>query len=337
VALILGVTAVQVVVATPSLATIRPLVPAAVAIALLWLWSVQDQPSRRMPLQVSASNVVDRVSDALVVLGMDGVVIDANRRARASLLVPDERSRRWSLQHRPSLDAALVPALTEDGERTVTLTTGRVDLVRVVTVHELGHPVARILSARDVTELERLRAQLADQASHDSLTGLRNRRHLSSRLAALVTDADRLDRPLAVAMVDLDNLKQLNDRYGHLVGDRTLVEVAEVLRHGRATDDLVVRSGGDEFIVAMPGRTAEEAVVRAEAWRVQAALLEPPGDGSIRITLSVGIASWRPPMVAEGLLDAADAALYRAKAAGRDQVRTADEPCATDRPIGVER
>jgi len=204
-------------------------------------------------------------------------------------------------------------------------------------VHELGRPVARILSARDITELEHLRAELADQAARDPLTGLRNRRHLSGQLAALIDHADLHGCPLALAMVDLDNLKQLNDRHGHLVGDRALVQVAQVLHVDAGPDDLVVRTGGDEFIVVMPGRTGPDAAARAEGWRSRATRLDPGGDGRARLTLSVGVAGWRPPMTSSELINAADEALYAAKAAGRDRVRTTRDTRAPDEQIGPDR
>lgn len=306
-----------------------PLAPMAIALGMLAGWRNGRSGSNARGLQVSTSQVLDRISDAVVVLGPDGSVADANDRARSLLLLgPAERP---GLQRRALLDQELRVAIAQDGERTVTLVDGRVARVRVTTVRELGYPVARIVTARDITELERLRAELHEQASRDPLTGLRNRRHLSSRLNAAMTDAARTRTPFCLAMVDLDNLKQLNDGSGHLVGDRALIAVAGVLRGDKRRDDVVVRAGGDEFMVIMPGTCREHARERAEAWRAAAAAVDLLGDdgddvGHPAVTLSIGIAQMTPGMLAEDLVNAADEALYVAKTSGRDQVRLTGNP-----------
>lgn len=296
------------------------LVPTVVAVGLLAGWRTGGRRGAGRGMQVSTSQVLDRISDAVVVLGPDGSVADANHRARTLLLTRVSTGR--PLGTRLLLDQELRIAITTDGERTVTLTGGRVVRVRVATVQELGYPVARIVSARDITELEQVRAELHELACRDPLTGLRNRRHLGSKLVAIMSGAASSHQPLTLAMVDLDNLKQLNDTHGHQVGDRTLRAVADVLRSGRRPDDLVVRTGGDEFIVVMPDTSADQARERAEAWREHAARLGHDGAGSLpTFTLSIGIALMAPGMTAESFQGAADDALYGAKSSGRDQVR----------------
>ncbi len=267
-------------------------------------WVGRERP----PLPAATPSVLDIVSDALAVIGLDGTVIDLNR-AGARLLSVEDPS---------ALDPVLAPTLRGDGERTLTLG-GAVLRVRTTTVFENGVAVARILSARDITELDRLRSELVDQAARDSLTGLLNRRNLDQHLSALVADAHRTGRPLSVAMIDLDHLKELNDKFGHQAGDRGIVGVAQVLSDS-ADGDLVVRVGGDEFLVAMVDTDADAAELRGQLWRV--------GVGRLRIgpdvppmTLSIGVAQLEPPMNADTFVTAADAALYEAKAAGRNRVR----------------
>ncbi|MCL2454905.1 MAG: GGDEF domain-containing protein [Micrococcales bacterium] len=267
------------------------------------------------PLPADIPSVLDTVSDALTVIGLDGTVIDTNRAAATQLLAPSQDSR----SRVRTLNPALSPALGGDGERNVVLDTGVVLRVRTTTVFENGNPVARILSARDITELDRLRSELVDLAARDSLTGLHNRRDLSVQLAAMIDQARRDGRPLSVAMVDLDNLKVLNDRYGHQVGDRGICGVARVLSES-ADDDLVCRVGGDEFLVAMTGADADAAELRAQLWRVGAGKIHL-GVEVPRMTLSIGVAQLEPGWDVEAFISAADGALYAAKAAGRNRVR----------------
>jgi diguanylate cyclase (GGDEF)-like protein len=219
---------------------------------------------------------------------------------------------------RPRLDPVLDPTLAGDGERTLTLG-GSVLRVRTTTVYENGIAVARILSARDITELDRLRSELVEQAARDALTGLLNRRDLNRHLGALVDAAHRTGRPLSIAMIDLDHLKELNDRFGHQTGDQGIVGVARVLSES-ADDDLVVRVGGDEFLVAMAGTDADAAELRGQLWRIGAGRLQL-GPDVPRMTLSIGVAQLEPQMDTEAFVTAADGALYAAKAAGRNRVR----------------
>ncbi len=272
--------------------------------------------SERLPLPAATPSVLDIVSDALAVIGLDGTVIDLNR-AGARLLSPAADPAE------AVLDPALAPMLDGDGERTLTLG-GAVLRVRTTTVFENGFAVARILSARDITELDQLRSELVDQAARDPLTGLLNRRDLSRHLSTMVDEAHRTGRPLSLAMIDLDHLKQLNDKFGHQVGDRGIVGVAGVLSEA-ASGDLVVRVGGDEFLVAMAGTDADAAELRGQLWRVGVGRLRP-GQDVPPMTLSIGVAQLEPHMDPDAFVTAADGALYAAKAAGRNRVRVLQAP-----------
>lgn len=258
------------------------------------------------PLPAATSSLLDLVSDGLVLVGLEGRVIDLNEVGRAQLAGDDPRT----------LDPALAPALAEDGERTLVVH-GAVLRVRTTTVRDGPVPVARVLSSRDVTELEYMRTELSDQAARDALTGLRNRRYLDQRLSVLIDDAHRTRRPLSIAMVDLDHLKELNDNFGHPAGDRVIVAVARVLSE---RDDLAVRVGGDEFLVVLDDTDADAAELRGQLWRVATAAL-PRAPGQPLVTLSIGVAQLAPGMEAAALLSAADSALYAAKMAGRNRVR----------------
>jgi len=161
-------------------------------------------------------------------------------------------------------------------------------------------------------------------ASHDPLTGLANRRFAEHRLQADRARAMREPEPLSVLMVDIDHFKQVNDRWGHARGDRVLEMVARVLREELRGADLGVRHGGEEFLAILPGTGSEGALEVAERLRARIenarVLVE---DGEIALTASIGIATFRDGESGNELVARADAALYRAKASGRNRCMAA--------------
>jgi diguanylate cyclase (GGDEF)-like protein/PAS domain S-box-containing protein len=171
-------------------------------------------------------------------------------------------------------------------------------------------------------EIEALQAKLRDQALRDPLTGVYNRRFLAETLGRETARARRDSRAYAVVILDLDHFKGVNDAYGHEAGDRVLVAVAELLLSHTREGDLVCRYGGEEFVVLMPGASAVSAARRAEVWR---AALEGQRfafkSQEVGVTLSAGVACF-PDDGGDGeaVLRAADEALYRAKAQGRNAV-----------------
>jgi diguanylate cyclase (GGDEF)-like protein len=175
------------------------------------------------------------------------------------------------------------------------------------------------------TELRAAQAELQRQALHDVLTGLHNRRAGDERLALELARHRRHGHGLSLVMADIDHFKAVNDTHGHAAGDAVLREVAQVLlQHARQTD-LVVRHGGEEFLVLMPETDAAGARVAAEKLRaaVQAHA------GAVPVTLSLGVASDVQAYAdADAALAAADRALYRAKQAGRNRVEPAGTPTA---------
>ena len=155
-------------------------------------------------------------------------------------------------------------------------------------------------------------------AARDALTGLANRRAFDLRLAA---DLVRRSGAVSLAVIDVENFKEVNDTFGHAVGDQVLVRVASLLKEGRRVADVVARRGGDEFVLLLPGATVGAA--RSVARRILAAVrAEPWGTVAVglRVTLSIGVAAAGEQDDPESLFDAADAALYASKGAGRDRV-----------------
>jgi two-component system cell cycle response regulator len=160
-------------------------------------------------------------------------------------------------------------------------------------------------------------ARLESQLFVDPLTHVHNRRFVFGQLAALVSAARRHKRPLAVAMVDLDGFKAVNDGHGHETGDRVLVAIGEALQRGLRAEDVLGRLGGEEFIALLPDTDAEAAAPAAERLRVAVARAGGPVD----VTASVGWAVLRDGEQPDDLVRRADNALYDAKAAGRNCVR----------------
>lgn len=160
--------------------------------------------------------------------------------------------------------------------------------------------------------------QLRDQAERDWLTGLHNRRFLARELASASAVSAGI---LSVAVIDLDHFKAINDRYGHSVGDQVLVRAAELLGTVLRASDIIVRSGGEEFLVLMPRTDAPAALAGCE--RICRAIREEPWEtiaGGLTLTTSVGLATAETGGELQALVNLADQRLYAAKAAGRDCV-----------------
>lgn len=179
-----------------------------------------------------------------------------------------------------------------------------------------GELVMRIRNALDHSQALRRERQLQET---DDLTGMPNRRSLRAVIGAALRDTAKSGKPLAVAMVDQDGLKQINDQYGHPAGDAAIRAMASALQRCKRGSDFAARWGGDEFVVVMPG--ADRAGAEKLAARVQAELdahpLEVPGAEPISLAASFGVAvvgevGWAETW--EQLLERADAALYQQKA-----------------------
>ena len=206
-----------------------------------------------------------------------------------------------------------------------TLLLGQMLYLRDVTLRHLSE--LKLAEALAVSE-ERLRTisslheQLQEQALCDPLTGLYNRRYLDEFFSREVARAQREQVPIALALIDLDHFKQLNDEHGHLEGDDVLKGVAQHLLDNLRTSDAVFRIGGEEFLLILPGADAAEA--RARLQTICRSLAEQPlptRGGARYVTLSAGLALWPYQGVElDRLLQIADSALYRAKDEGRNRI-----------------
>jgi diguanylate cyclase (GGDEF)-like protein len=166
--------------------------------------------------------------------------------------------------------------------------------------------------------------QAERNAQTDALTGLGNRHWMRTMFEREVTRTLHANKALCLMMIDVDNFKTFNDRYGHIAGDRVLVAVAEALREFLRPTDLIARFGGDEFAVLLPDLQLNQARQTAERIRQQVAGLSPQSL-STPITVSIGIADRTDRDDVGTLVQRADSAMYDAKQAGRNRVTVAPQ------------
>ncbi|SBW12997.1 putative Diguanylate cyclase [uncultured Alphaproteobacteria bacterium] len=185
----------------------------------------------------------------------------------------------------------------------------------------------------DITERKRKESELHRLATTDPLTGALNRRAFTERA---VTEGERARRgayPVSLVICDLDHFKAINDTYGHARGDVVLKRFTAVVQELIRPSDALGRIGGEEFAVLLPGSDADAAARVAERVRARFSAEPIAGGDPLVATASFGVAGWRPPFNLDAALQAADAALYAAKAAGRDCVRVAGAETAKIVPI----
>ncbi|MCS6874116.1 MAG: GGDEF domain-containing protein [Pyrinomonadaceae bacterium] len=169
----------------------------------------------------------------------------------------------------------------------------------------------------DIRQIEKLKME----SITDPLTGIFNRRYLFRRLDEEVRKVKRYSSALSLVLFDIDHFKEVNDKYGHLVGDKVLVEVCRVIQENVRRTDFVARYGGEEICVLMPNTKLAKAKSVAE--RIRGKIEQSQigiGGSSLNVTLSAGVASFSESDSIEDLIRKADANLYRAKEAGRNRV-----------------
>lgn len=316
------------------------LTPFAFSISGLGLaWSVMRL--RMFDLRpIARETLVEQLRDGVIVVDPERRVVDVNPAARRLLSKSDAELVGQELKVVLPELAHLLP--TVEGAEHVSEVVARERPLHVLEITSIplreggGQVSGWLLVLRDITERQQLdtlqreaherlqdqlteirllQSELHERAIRDGLTGLYNRRYLEELLGHLLTErATGLE--VAVIMVDIDSFKRLNDTYGHACGDRVLQTVSEVLRAGATSYEHACRYGGEEFVVVMVGASRSAAVARAEQWRQEFARKAEPS-----ATLSAGVAVFpRDGTDVEGLLRAADRALYAAKEGGRNRV-----------------
>jgi diguanylate cyclase (GGDEF)-like protein len=188
---------------------------------------------------------------------------------------------------------------------------------------ERDFAAARVLAANAALAFSRERltenlTELTRIATVDAVTGLFNRRYFEGRLEAEVQRARRQRQELALLMIDIDDFKRINDTWGHLEGDRALRDVADLLRSGVRIFDVCARFGGEEFVIVMPGASAQVAMHVAE--RIRRHVEQHAAHDALPITVSVGVGMLGTHHGVDDLIASADRALMAAKMAGKNLV-----------------
>lgn len=295
--------------------------------ALLLAWGVRTQGLVDLR-PIARDEVVERMREPVVVVDPEGRVVDANPAGRRLLLrldidlegdegvAADGRLAPWlggSSDRMPDARDEAGSHLMVDGRD---LRVGELDLD-----DERGRPRGRVLVFHDVTRYARQRRDLEQLASTDDLTGLPNRRGFHETVGRWVATEGDVTRS-AWLLIDIDHFKRINDRYGHDAGDRALRAVARDMLLNLRGGDVVARLGGEEFGVFLPGADSAAARTVAERLRSSIERLRIPADPEpLTLTVSIGVHPAPAGAVAiEPLLAKADAAMYRAKRAGRNRV-----------------
>jgi diguanylate cyclase (GGDEF)-like protein len=226
--------------------------------------------------------------------------------------------------------AARAAAVRAGDERPVDLmlTNGDVVCVRCKALPEGG----RMLTYATVTARVNYSHEMEELATLDGMTGLYNRRHFFVTADGEWGRFQRYQRPLSLLMVDIDLFKTVNDSYGHDVGDRVIVQIADACRENKRTSDVIARVGGNEFALLLPETALDDAEVVAERLRQSIATREVPGNGrAVNVTVSIGVAEANHQMIGvTDLIKQADMALYAAKRAGRNRTCIYEEAAEAD-------
>lgn len=168
-----------------------------------------------------------------------------------------------------------------------------------------------------------LQQEYRDKAERDALTGLHNRTWMDEVFPRQMELSERIGQKVTMVMIDVDHFKNVNDEHGHLVGDMALGHLASVIQENLRETDLLVRYGGEELLVLMPGTIISRAHVVAE--RVRALVMATPltlkNGKQLEITISLGMTEWREGESLDSLIERADQGLYQAKNNGRNQIQ----------------
>ncbi|MHC5653478.1 GGDEF domain-containing protein [Stappia sp.] len=185
-------------------------------------------------------------------------------------------------------------------------------------------------SRRQIGDLQENLEAIRHESLTDELTTLSNRRHFDQTVERMVSEAAKTQEPLTLLLTDIDHFKKFNDTYGHQTGDQVLRLVALAVKQNVKGHDVACRYGGEEFAVLLPHTSLRQAVTVSE--HIRRAVLSKElvkrstGENLGRITISIGVSSFRPRDTVQSMIARADAALYAAKAAGRNLVRCETDP-----------
>ena len=286
-------------------------------------YDVQGAMSGQEALDTVAQWSPDLILLDVMMPDMDGLEVVRRLKADASL---------------PFIPVIMQTALDSTERMVAGLEAGADDYVtKPINFAELEARVRSLLRIKklqqDLGDREKELSQMNDRLLHismtDGLTAVDNRRALEQRLHEMFEHSLRLHEPVACVMCDIDHFKHVNDTYGHAAGDEVLKQFAAILKDEAREIDRVGRYGGEEFLLLLPGTVLDAAVTFAERvrHRVEQNTFSFEG-GTLKRTVSLGVAAWPHPRIEgrEGMLKAADDALYVAKEMGRNRVIRFDSP-----------
>ncbi len=297
---------------------------------------------------VARALVFDQLGEAVLVISPVGKVLDLNPAAVDLLraMKPDAPTSLVGEAAQPLLGESLDISSSGEQDLVVELEDERLEYeVRTtLLIDRYDRGLGTVLVARDVTEannqarrlaaahaqlvqqvetIDQLRADMAELASRDDLTGLHNRRHLVEHVASIIVEAQRTAGTFAVILLDIDEFKAVNDVHGHQAGDAVLVGLAQLMQECVPSGALVARWGGEEFFVVLPGANLVTGLAFADDLRRRYELSRTAVNGrTIACTLSAGVETYPAAGTSlDELFYAVDLSLYEAKRAGRNRVR----------------
>lgn len=317
-------------------------------VALVWTWALfRYRLFDIMP--VARHAVIESMSDAVIVLDVQNRIVDLNPTARAlahyssSNMVGKFLGEIWPEQK----ELIEIDTISKETETEIVIDIGDdqhiFDLDISTLYQRRGIESGRLVVLRNITqrkrfenqlkemnvqltdqldENERLRKILKEQAIHDPLTNLHNRRYFEDHLTKLISRTKRTREPFSIVMIDIDEFKQINDTYGHNSGDEVLKSLSALLKSNTRQEDIVCRYAGDEFIIVLLGTDCQAALERAESWRSKFENTPIEIDGKlITSTLSIGVAEFSDGnQTVDKVVKRVDKALYRSKTSGRNRV-----------------
>lgn len=283
--------------------------------------------------------LVEHMQEGMLLVDTDQRLLDINPAAITLLRLNSESLLGKPIQQVVSSYPELLPLFSQQPNQTVELALHHSPIQYIeVKTEEVKDKhdglIGMLLICRDITrqkknemnlreqyeEITALQVSLSEQAIRDPLTGLYNRRYLQETLPRELAQAKRENQILCVVMLDLDYFKKLNDTYGHPAGDEVLTQLGLHLQKNTRAGDVVVRFGGEEFLIVLPNTTLENALNRVEYWRTEFLAKKIQYEYiEMHSTFSCGISAYpNHGNMAEELITLADIALYQAKAAGRN-------------------
>ena len=302
----------------------------------------ENGPGQFQLHQTLYRDIIDSCADGVVIVSAEQIIAYMNRSASAMFGYQDEElvgqplsmliPREYHASH-----AALVDSFRDsqqggrfmEGHRMRTFGRRAGGEAFPVSVSILksgsGATAALVAIVRDITEQKAIENELAKLASIDTLTGILNRRSFMLRAEEECARSQRHKHPMAIAMLDIDHFKMINDTYGHTVGDRAIRHVADIVGASLRKPDVFGRWGGEEFALLLPDTTEESALILAQRLRrdVEETPLrgDPSNELSIHLAISIGVAGFEESRGnLKEALNRADLALYLAKGKGRNRV-----------------